>query len=209
MRGNGIFCAFMSLAAALLLSGSASAQGGVLVRAEWGVPGSRVDVTDRVRTFVHDGVLRLEVTRFNLGIDPAPHQIKDLVVRVRRWDGQVEEFKYPERSNVALELDPEDRWERHDHDRDDHARYRDERYDYRDQGLRILRAYYGADGQFTNVTDAVRSHMDDGRVYMRVDNYNLGIDPLPGVHKMLRVLYVFNGERRNIVVDEKTDLRLP
>jgi hypothetical protein len=197
--------AFRGLAglALLLLAASAMAQGGDLVRAEWGVPGNRVDVTDRVRVFVHDGVLRLEVTRFALGIDPAPHQNKDLVIRVRRWNGEVEEFKYPERSTVALELDPEDRWERHgDHDGDGD-------FDRRDRSLRILRAYYGADGQFVNVTDAVRSYVDGGRLSVHVDNAAMGGDPLPGQRKRLRILYVFNGERRNVVVEEKTDLRLP
>ena len=90
-----------------LLAGSATAQGGELVAAEWGVKGSSVDVTARVRTFVHDGVLQLEVTRFNLGIDPAPHRNKDLIIRVRHWDGDVMEYNYPERSTVNLELDPE------------------------------------------------------------------------------------------------------
>ena len=207
MKFRAVICALGTLACTLLLAGSALAQGGELVRAEWGVPGTRVDVTDRVRTFVHEGVLRLEVTRFNLGIDPAPHQNKDLIIRVRRWDGDVEEFKYPERSTVALELDPEDRWERRDdHDRDDR---RDEAFEHHERGLRILRAYYGADGQFVNVTDALRNHVDDGRLSMHVDNYNLGVDPQPGVHKWLRILYVYDGQRRNIVVDEKTDLRLP
>src|SRR6266496_5029269 len=80
------------LACVLLLVGSARAQGGELVGAEWGVPASRVDVTARVRTFVHGGVLQFEVTRFNLGIDPAPHQNKILLIRVRDWDGDVKEY---------------------------------------------------------------------------------------------------------------------
>ena len=194
-----------------LLGASAMAQGGELVRAEWGVPGNRVDVTARVRTLIHDGVLQVEVTRFALGVDPAPHQNKDLIIRVRRWDGEVEEYKYPERSHCSLELDPPDRWEARehrdsDHDRDDH---RDEAYEHNQRGLRILRAYYGAGGQFVNVTDAVRSHMDDGRLFLHIDNYSMGTDPLPGVRKWLRVLYVYNGERRSVMVDEKTDLRLP
>ena len=79
--------AFASLACMLVLAGSALAQGGELIGAEWGVPGRKVDVTSRVRTFVHDGVLQLEVTRFNLGIDPAPHENKVLVIRLREWDG--------------------------------------------------------------------------------------------------------------------------
>ena len=198
------------LACTVLLAGSALAQGGELVGAEWGVPGAKVDVTSRVRTFMHDGILQLEVTRYTLGIDPAPHQNKTLVIRVRHWDGNVKDYSYPERSTVNLEMDPEDRGERREehehHDRDDR---REEGYERRERGLQIMRAYYGAEGQFVNVTDALKSRMDDGHLYLHVDNYSMGVDPMPGVHKSLRVLYVLDGERRNVVVDEKTDLRLP
>jgi len=198
------------LACTMLLASSALAQGGQLVGAEWGVPGARVDVTSRVRTFMHDGVLQFEVTRFTLGIDPAPHQNKTLVLRIRHWDGDVKEYSYPERSTVNLEMDPEDRGDRRDehehHDRDDR---RQQGYDRPERGLEIMRAYYGAEGQFANVTDALRSRMDAGHLYLHVDNYSMGVDPLPGVRKSLRVLYVLDGERRNVVVDEKTDLRLP
>jgi hypothetical protein len=191
----------------VLLAGSAMAQGGELVGAEWGVPGARVDVTSRVRTFMHNGILQLEVTRFALGIDPAPHQNKTLVIRIRHWDGDVKEYSYPERSTVNLEMDPEDRGDR----RDDHEQHgREERHEEgRERGLQIMRAYYGAEGQFVNVTDALRSRMDEGHLYLHVDNYSMGVDPMPGVHKSLRVLYVLDGERRNVVIDEKTDLRLP
>jgi hypothetical protein len=75
----------------LLLAGSAMAQGGEFVGADWGVPGRKVDVTSRVRTFIHDGILQLEVTRFNLGIDRAPHENTVLVIRLREWDGGVRE----------------------------------------------------------------------------------------------------------------------
>jgi DnaJ-like protein len=196
----------------LLLAGSALAQGGELVGAEWGVPGRKVDVTARVRTFVHDGILQLEVTRFNLGIDPAPHENKVLVIRLREWDGDIRDYSYPERSVARLELDPQDWHDRRDRDRDDRGRdERGQRYDQgpRERGLRILRAYYGADGQFVNVTDALRSRVDDGRLFLRVDNYTMGVDPLPGAHKYLRILYLQDGERRHVVVDEKTNLRLP
>ena len=211
MRLNRLVYVLVAVAFIAVLTVPAVAQGGELVRADWGVPGRTVDVTARVRTFIHDGVLQLEVTRFNLGIDPAPHQNKDLLIRVRRWDGQVEDYKYPERSTCTLELDPPDRWDAHDRDRRDrdHDDYREERYEHRERGLRILRAYYGAEGQFVNVTDALRSRMDDGRLSIRVDNYTLGVDPAPGVHKYLRILYVIDGDRRNIIVDEKTFLRLP
>ena len=217
MRFTRLYFGIATLACMTLLAGSAIAEGGELVRAEWGVQGNRVDVTSRVRTFIHDGVLQLEVTRFNLGIDPAPHQNKDLVIRVRHWNGQVEEFKYPERSMCSLELNPPDRhearehgdWDR-DHDYDHDREYRrEERYDAHERRVHILRADYGAEGQFVDVTDTLRSRMDEGRLSMRVDNYTLGVDPAPGIHKYLRVEYVFRGERRNITVDEKTFLQLP
>jgi hypothetical protein len=75
--------------------------------------------------------------------------------------------------------------------------------------LRILRAYYGAEGQFMNVTEALRGRVDDGRLYLHIDNYSMGGDPLPGRRKWLRVLYSIDGDRRNVVVEEKTDLQLP
>ena len=209
MRFRSAVGALASLACTLLLAGSTLAQGGELVGAEWGVPGNRVDVTARVRTFVRDNVLQLEVTRFNLGVDPAPHQVKDLVIHLRERDGDVKDYSYPERGMVRLELDREESGHRREeHARDERREDRD-RYEHRERGLRILRASYGAEGQFVNVTDALRSRVDEGHLFLHVDNYSMGGDPLPGEHKWLRVLYMFDGQRRNVVVDEKTDLRLP
>jgi hypothetical protein len=217
MKFRSALGALPVFACALLFAGSATAQGGELVHAEWGVQGGRVDVTARLRTFIHDGVLQLEVTRSNLGIDPAPHQNKTLIISVRHWGGDVKDYSYPERSTVNLELDPDRSYEHHesrerhdgddDHDRDYDGR--EDAYQRHEQGVRILRAYYGAQGQFINVTEALRSHMEDGRLYLHVDNYSMGGDPLPGAHKWLRLLYLYDGQRRNIVVDEKSDLRLP
>ena len=211
MKFRSLIVTLAGFACTLLLAGSAMAQGGELVRAEWGVPGAQVDVTARVRTFIRQGVLQFEATRFNLGIDPAPHQNKVLVIHVRHWDGDIKDYSYPERSTVSLELDPEDRWERREERHEAHEREerREEGYYRPERGLRILRAYYGAEGQFMNVTDALRSRIDGGRLYLHVDNYSMGGDPLPGQRKWLRVLYTFEGERRNVVIEEKTDLQLP
>ncbi len=221
MRFRRLMYVLAILASVSLFGASASAQGGRLVRAEWGVPGNMVDVTARVRTFIQNGVLQLEVTRFNLGIDPAPHQNKNLIVKVQHRDGQIDEYKYPERSNCMLELGRQDDWDqpgprdRGDgrDDRVDDRRNWDDHHDgygeHHEHGVQIVRAEYGVDGQFVNVTDTVRSYVNDGHISMMVDNRSLGVDPAPGVHKMLRVVYVHHGERRNIIVDEKTFLQLP
>ena len=122
------FGIFARLACLLLLAGSAFAQGGELIAAEWGVSGHMIDVTPRVRTFIHDGVLQLEVNRFNLGVDPMPHVNKVLVIRLREWDGDIKAYNYPERSVARVELDPDDWHARRDeherHDREERPRRR-------------------------------------------------------------------------------------
>ena len=212
-RVFGIVTGALSL---LLLAGPAMAQGGELVGAEWGTQAHHVDVTSRVRTFIHDGVLQLEVTRFNLGVDPAPHENKVLIIRLRERDGDVKSYSYPERSVARLELHPEWRERRDDAERRDQYRERHDDADHREdggerheRGLQILRAEYGVEGQFANVTEVLRNRIDDGRLFLFVNNFTMGVDPAPGVHKRLRVLYVQDGERRHTEVDEKTELRLP
>lgn len=219
LRIVGVFTGALCL---LLLAGSAMAQGGEFVGAEWGTPAHKLDVTSRVRTFIHDGVLQLEVTRFNLGVDPAPHENKVLIIRLRERDGNIKSYSYPERSTARLELHPEwqehrEQQERHDdagrredyQERHDDAERREDGGERHERGLQILRAEYGVEGQFANVTDALRSRIDDGRLFLFVNNFTMGVDPAPGVHKHLRVLYLQDGERRHTEVDEKTELRLP
>jgi hypothetical protein len=178
-------------AAAMWMTATALAQGGQLVAAEWGIPGQRVDVTPQVRTLVREGIIQFEVTRQNLGVDPAPGRVKDLVIRIRHWDGDVQEYRYPEHAVVNLEIDP------------------DRPFEWHERGLHIMRAYYGGEGHFINVTERLRDLTRDGRLYTRVDNEHLGVDPDPHVHKVLRVLYWFDGERRQIVVPEHAEFHLP
>jgi hypothetical protein len=189
------------------------AQGGELVGAEWGTPAHKVDVTSRVRTFIHDGVLQLEVTRFNLGIDPAPHENKVLIIRLRERDGDIKSYSYPERSVARLELHAEWQERREQQERHDDAEHREDYREHHDNAERRedgeRHERYGVEGQFANVTEALRSQINDGRLFLFVNNYTMGVDPAPGVHKRLRVLYVQDGERRHTEVDEKTQLRLP
>jgi len=181
----------VGLASTFLISVYAAAQGGELVAAEYGFRERRIDVTPQVRSFVREGVLRFNVNDRDLGVDPAHGHVKDLYIRVRHWDGNVEEFHFPEHANVNLFLDPE------------HG------YEWRERGLHIMRAYYGGAGHFADVTEMLRSMKRDGRVFVVVDNRSMGGDPDPEVRKVLRVLYWFDGERRQVVVPEHAELRLP
>jgi len=180
-----------AVACMFLFAGSAAAQGGALVAAEYGARDRRVDVTPRVRSFMHDGVLQFDVNDQNLGVDPARNHVKELFIRIRHWDGNVEEFRFAEYSHVNLVLDP------------------DRGYEWHDRELHIMRAFYGGAGHFVDVTDTLRSYKHGPQLFVVVDNRSMGVDPDPEVHKVLRVLYWVAGERRQIVVPEHGELRLP
>jgi hypothetical protein len=179
------------LASILFFAVSAVAQGGELVAAEYGSGGRRIDVTQQVRGFVRDGVLQFDVTDQTFGVDPARNHVKELYIRIRHWDGNTEEFHFPEYAHVNLVLDPE------------------RGYEYHERGFHIMRAFYGGAGHFVDVTEQLRSMKRDGRLFVVVDNRTMGIDPDPNVQKVLRVLYWHEGQRRQIVVPEHGELRLP
>ena len=179
------------LAFLCLFAGSALAQGGQLVAAEYGAGNRRIDVTPQVRSFMRDGTLQFDVTDQNLGVDPAHNHVKELFIRIRHWDGNEEEFRYLEYAHVNLEVDPE------------------RGYEWHDRELHIMRAYYGGEGHFVNVTEQLRSYKRGGQLFVVVDNRSMGGDPDPRIHKVLRVLYWAGGERRQVVVPEHGELRLP
>jgi hypothetical protein len=191
MKARLLASAIGGLVCLFLITGSAAAQGGELVAAEYGAGNRRVDVTPQVRSFVHDGVLRFDVTDQALGTDPARNHVKELFIRVRHWDGKVEEFRYPEYAHVNLVLDPE------------------RGYEYHDRNLHIMRAFYGGAGHFVDVAETLRRETRDGRVVIGVENSTMGGDPDPSVPKVLRVLYWQDGQRRQKVVPEHGELRLP
>jgi hypothetical protein len=179
------------LAFIFLAAGSAAAQGGELVAAEYGAGNRRVDVTQQVRAYMHDGLLEFDVKDQVFGVDPARNHVKELFIRIRHWDGQVEEFRFPEYSHVRLVLDPE------------------RGYEWHDREFHLMRAFYGGAGHFVDVTEQLRSMMRDGRLFVVVDNRSMGGDPDPSVRKVLRVLYWQDGARRQVVVPEHAELRLP
>lgn len=191
MKQKVLASGIAGLAVMFLLAGSALAQGGDLVAAEYGAGDHRVDVTPQVRSFVRDGLLQFEVNDRNLGVDPARNHVKELFIRIRHWDGATEEFRFREYDQVNLVLDPE------------------RGYEWHDRGFHIMRAFYGGAGHFMEVTELLRSMKQDGRLYVRVDNRSMGGDPDHEVRKVLRVLYWADGERRQVVVPEHGELRLP
>ncbi|MGO8795145.1 MAG: hypothetical protein ACLQLC_10010 [Candidatus Sulfotelmatobacter sp.] len=191
MKKSLLTVVLSSLACIFVFANLAAAQGGELVAAEYGAGNHRVDVTPQVRSFMHDGVLDFDVLDTILGVDPARNHVKELFIRIRHWDGNVEEFRFPENAHVHLVLDPE------------------RGYEWHDREFHIMRAFYGGAGHFADVTETLRTYKHGGQLFVVVDNRSMGVDPDPQVPKVLRVLYWAAGQRRQVVVPEHSELRLP
>jgi hypothetical protein len=68
-----------------------------------------------------------------------------------------------------------------------------------DKGLSILKASYGTEGNFIDVTKEVKGLVKDGEVDIVVSPQTLGIlDPAPGVIKTLQVQHTINGGNKNL-----------
>jgi hypothetical protein len=211
----------MSLAILLAVAVSSSAQTRrwELLRAEYGSGSTWVDVTDRVRGLVNGDSLNMRVDNFTLGTDPAPGVRKTLRLRVRDEYGREQLLTYPEKETFSLNIRSRD------------AGYPGGPGNYGNPpqsgypggpgnyggppqsayggGLQILRAEYGIDNRFYNVTSRLASLIQANSLSIRVTNESMGGDPAEDHPKALNVWYSFNGRVANVIVNEKDTLNLP
>ena len=73
---------------------------------------------------------------------------------------------------------------------------------------RIIRAVYGAEGKYADVTAIVQRFAREG-IRFQVSNQTFGVDPNYGVHKHLRVIMMgLDGMQSEISQDEGESIRL-
>ena len=75
--------------------------------------------------------------------------------------------------------------------------------------LRINNAIYGKDGRGMNVTNKLRSMIQNNTLNIKVNNGNMGGDPNVGADKYLAVKYTYQGRTMSKVVKEGDRLQLP
>ncbi|HKS76050.1 MAG TPA: hypothetical protein VJQ82_22750 [Terriglobales bacterium] len=215
-RRNTIFLGAVALftAAFTFFSAPSGAQDDawVIVRADYGFRNQRNDVTDILKDLISRGGVngRVAVTNQTMGGDPAVGADKNLRIFARNRKGVEREFDYREGGfiDAAMFVVRDDRpgnrrddWDNHpnsgDRDRDDN------------NGLRILRAYYGVQGRTVNVTDLLRSQVRGGGLSFVVTNSALGGDPAVGYDKVLIVVYRYQGTETATAVREGNTLTLP
>lgn len=96
----------------LTLSGLAFAQRGSIARAMYGEGRRRVDVTRRIQDLARDGSLNFRLTNEALGVsDPSPGRPKELTIRVQQWNGRSRDYRFPEKSQVVLQVGRGDSYE--------------------------------------------------------------------------------------------------
>lgn len=185
---------------------NAQDEGWQIVRAEYGTKNQHNDVADIVKDLIGRGGVngRVAVNNQTMGGDPAPGADKHLRIFARNRRGEEREFDYKEGGFVEV---------RTFNVRRDDLDDRPANYGSRDQddnnGIRIVRAYYGVQGRTVNVTELLRSRVRDGALNLVVTNSALGGDPAPGYDKLLIVVYRYQGTESATAVREGNALSLP
>jgi hypothetical protein len=157
-----------------------------ILRAEYGVGERLVDVTGRLNSQIRDGQLSLRVTNDTMGRDPAQEHRKQLTVWYV-YNGRTAQITVPEKSVITLP--------------NGNPSYVG--------NLLIMRAQYGADYRFRDVTGLLNSRIQGDQLSMRITNDAMGGDPAPDRPKILTVSYEYNGQPGKLVVNEKDTLTLP
>jgi hypothetical protein len=153
-----------------------------IVRAEYGVGDSWVDVTRRLREIAStDATFRMGNSTFDA--DPAPGRVKILRILARGPRGGMRTFEYREGSTVDGAMFSG--WSRGDWgDGGFGGGYGDDA----DAGqYRIVRAEYGAGNRWVNVTRRLRDIASTDATF-RMGNSTFDVDPAPGQVKILRIL---------------------
>ena len=215
-----LLAAVFLAAAITYFSAPAGAQddGWRIVRADYGSKNHRSDVTDILKDLIQRGGVngRVAVNNQTMGGDPAVGADKTLRIFARNSRSEEREFNYKEGGfidaamfNVRRDRDDWNDRPTNNGDRDrPPAAYGDRDRDD-NNGLRIIRAYYGVQGRTVNVTELLRNLVRGSSLSFVVTNSALGGDPAVGADKILIVVYRYQGTETATAVREGNTLTLP
>ncbi len=203
-----IAAVFFAIGVTLFGAGAvAQDEGWQIVRADYGYKNQRSDVTDILKDLIGRGGVngRVAVNNQTMGGDPVPGADKSLRIFARNRKFEEREFNYKEGGFVEVRMFNvrRDDWD------DRPTNYGDRDRDRDDNGLRIVRAYYGVQGRTVNVTELLRSRVSGGTLSLVVTNSALGGDPAIGADKILIVVYRYQGTETATAVREGNTLTIP
>jgi len=156
-----------------------------ITRAEYGANKRFLDVADLLNSRVQGNQLSLRVTNETMGGDPA-QEIRKVLTVWYTYNGNDAQVSVNEGETLSLPGSSASQG-----------------------GLRVLRAEYGADNRYANVTSRLSGRIQGDQLSLRVTNDTMGGDPAEDRHKTLTVWYTFNGRIADVVVNEGDYLNLP
>jgi hypothetical protein len=185
---------------------AAQDDGWQIVRADYGSRNQRTDVTDILKDLISRGGVngRVAVNNQTMGGDPAVGADKSLRIFARNRRNEEREFNFKEGGFVEARMFAVRREDRDDRPGNYGDRGRDD-----NNGLRIVRAYYGVQGRTVNVTELLQSRVRDGALSFVVTNSAFGGDPAIGADKVLIVVYRYQGTETATAVREGNTISLP
>ncbi len=180
----------------------------IIQYATYGASGRDVDVTDRLRDLARRDQ-RVRLTNDLFGVDPYPGQTKILRIFTRDRGGQERVFEYSEYGTIDGSQFVG--WGRGDWGHGGRGGNRGDYGPARQGGRLVIEsASYGAEGRWTDVTQALRAQIRGDRFETEVRNELFGFDPAPGHRKLLSVTYRVGNQPSNTVrVSERDTIRLP
>ena len=75
------------------------------------------------------------------------------------------------------------------------------------EGLKVIKAYYGAPGKWMDVKDIVSKAIEDNKK-LAINNGTFKKDPAPGTTKKLIVIYSDKGKVGSVVKNERSSLEI-
>jgi len=165
--------------------------GVTILSARYGVGSTTVDVQSAVTSRTKDGKVNFVVSPSALNVeDPAPGQIKTLTVEYSINGGRSNTDTVKDGNYLKIDAPP-----------------------LRSAtGLQIVKAEYGYEGNFADVTDAVQNYVSNGSISITVSPSTVGIpDPNPAKPKILKVDVTINGASSSYSIPDgkKFDLSAP
>ena len=150
------------------------ATGITIQSASYGAGSTTVDVTDGVVSQVKDGTVNFVVSTSALNADdPAIGQTKKLTVNYTINNGETNTISATDGETLKIDAPPE----------------------RMATGLELKHAEYGYDTNWQDVTSAVRTYVNDGKIDIIVSPASVGIpDPNPQKQKFLKLDLEINGD---------------
>jgi hypothetical protein len=159
-----------------------------ITKALYGAGSQTVDVTSAVTSNLKDGQINLVVTPDSLNVaDPAPGSAKQLTVVYTINNGKTNTETIQDNGVLNISAPAATKA----------------------AGLTIVKAEYGYDGNFTDVTSAVQTMVRNGGINLRVGHRAVGLpDPNPNKKKKLTVEYTLNGATNSDEFDDGSIFKL-